>query len=104
MRTSIGDAASPALRLVLLGDASALGVGVDRVADTVGGHLAELLAGGPATNRRGIDLSSAAVAAAPGVAPPTPGARPPPGERPHGGAIPLPDPHAARVRPSAPAS
>ena len=62
MRTSIGDAASPALRLVLLGDASALGVGVDRVADTVGGHLAQLLAGGPATNGRRIELSSVAVA------------------------------------------
>src|SRR5690242_4764494 len=62
MRTSIGDRQSPALRLVLLGDASALGVGVDRVADTVGGHLAELLAGGPATNGRRIELSSVAVA------------------------------------------
>src|SRR5256714_1515950 len=66
MRTSIGDAASPALRLVLLGDASALGVGVDRVADTVGGHLAELLAGGAATNRRPIQLASLAVGRAPG--------------------------------------
>src|SRR2546421_6312187 len=62
MRTSIGDPASPALRLVLLGDSSALGVGVDRVADTVGGHLAELLAGGPATGGRRIELSSVAVA------------------------------------------
>ena len=31
---------APPLRLVLLGDSSALGVGVDRVADTVGGQLA----------------------------------------------------------------
>jgi len=62
MRTSIGDPAAPALRLVLLGDASALGVGVERVADTVGGHLAELLAGGPAANGRRIELSSVAVA------------------------------------------
>ena len=67
MRTSIGDPASPALRLVLLGDASALGVGVDRVADTVGGHLAELLAGGPATNGRRIELSSVAVAGSRGA-------------------------------------
>ena len=62
MRTSVGDPTAPALRLVLLGDASALGVGVERVADTVGGHLAELLAGGPATNGRRIELSSVAVA------------------------------------------
>jgi lysophospholipase L1-like esterase len=62
MRTSIGDPAAPPLRLVLLGDASALGVGVDRVADTVGGHLAELLAGGPAIDGRRIELSSVAVA------------------------------------------
>jgi lysophospholipase L1-like esterase len=62
MRTSIGDPACPPLRLVLLGDASALGVGVDRVADTVGGHLAELLAGGPTVGGRRIELSSVAVA------------------------------------------
>src|SRR2546421_12713867 len=67
MRTSVGDPASPALRLVLLGDASALGVGVDRVADTVGGHLADLLAGGPATNGRRIELSSVAVAGSRGA-------------------------------------
>jgi lysophospholipase L1-like esterase len=62
MRTSIGDPACLPLRLVLLGDASALGVGVDRVADTVGGHLAELLAGGPTVDGRRIELSSVAVA------------------------------------------
>jgi lysophospholipase L1-like esterase len=62
MRTSIGAAAAPPLRLALLGDASALGVGVDRVADTVGGHLAGLLAGGPAVEGRRIELSSVAVA------------------------------------------
>ena len=62
MRTSIGDPAAPPLRLVLLGDASALGVGVDRVADTVGGHLAELLAGGPTIGGRRVELSSVAVA------------------------------------------
>jgi lysophospholipase L1-like esterase len=62
MRTTIGNPAAPPLRLVLLGDAAALGVGVDRVADTVGGHLAELLAGGPATGGRRVELSSVAVA------------------------------------------
>jgi lysophospholipase L1-like esterase len=67
MRTSIGDPAAPALRLVLLGDSAALGVGVDRVADTVGGHLAELLAGGPATAGRRIELSSVAVAGSRGA-------------------------------------
>jgi lysophospholipase L1-like esterase len=62
LRTSIGEPAATPLRLVLLGDSSALGVGVDRVADTVGGHLAELLAGGRATGGRRVDLSSVAVA------------------------------------------
>src|SRR2546430_13336055 len=74
MRTSVGDPAYPALRLVLLGDASALGVGVDRVADTVGGHLAELLAGGPATNGRRVELSSGAGAGGRGAALRPPGA------------------------------
>jgi lysophospholipase L1-like esterase len=45
MRTTVGPTRAPTLRLVLLGDSSALGVGVERVTDTVGGHLAELLAG-----------------------------------------------------------
>src|SRR2546423_14662510 len=89
MRTSIGDAASPALRLVLLGDASALGVGVDRVADTVGGHLAELLAGGPATNGRRIELSSVAVAGSRGAGLGPQGARALPGDRPQGAVIPV---------------
>src|SRR5205085_2517659 len=57
IRTSHGDVRSPALRLVLLGDSSALGVGVDRVADTVGGRLAELLV---ADGYR-VELSSVAV-------------------------------------------
>ncbi|MBO0869901.1 MAG: SGNH/GDSL hydrolase family protein [Micromonosporaceae bacterium] len=43
MRTSVGEDGVP-LRLVLLGDSTALGVGVGRVGDTVGGRLAELLA------------------------------------------------------------
>src|SRR2546423_12933449 len=60
MRTSIGDPAAAPLRLVLLGDAPALGVGVERVADTVGGHPAALLAGGPTVGGRRIELSSVA--------------------------------------------
>ena len=56
MRTTVGETTAPALRLVLLGDSSALGVGVDRVAETVGGRLAELLStresGG--AGRRGV--------------------------------------------------
>jgi lysophospholipase L1-like esterase len=59
LRSSIGAAGAPPLRLVLLGDSAALGVGVDRVADTVGGQLAELLADGP-TGRR-VELSSVGV-------------------------------------------
>ncbi|GAA5195278.1 hypothetical protein GCM10023322_61660 [Rugosimonospora acidiphila] len=61
MRTSVGPASAPALRLVLLGDSSALGVGVDRVTDTVGGRLAELLAGGAERDGRRIEVSSVAV-------------------------------------------
>lgn len=60
MRSSIGATGRPPLRLVLLGDATALGVGVDRVADTVGGQLAALLAEGAAGRR--VELSSVAVA------------------------------------------
>jgi lysophospholipase L1-like esterase len=57
MRTTVGEATAAPLRLVLLGDSSALGIGVSRVADTVGGRLAELLA---ETGRR-VELSSVAV-------------------------------------------
>ncbi len=57
MRTTVGEPTAPPLRLVLLGDSSALGVGVDRVADTVGGRLGELLAEGG----RRVELSSVAV-------------------------------------------
>ncbi|GAA3450160.1 SGNH/GDSL hydrolase family protein [Dactylosporangium matsuzakiense] len=60
MRSSIGGTGKPPMRLVLLGDATALGVGVDRVADTVGGQLAALLAEGSAGRR--VELSSVAVA------------------------------------------
>ncbi|HEY2949998.1 MAG TPA: SGNH/GDSL hydrolase family protein [Micromonosporaceae bacterium] len=59
LRTSVGSAGAPPLRLVLLGDSAALGVGVDRVADTVGGQLAELMAAG--TARRRVELSSVGV-------------------------------------------
>ncbi|HKT04100.1 MAG TPA: GDSL-type esterase/lipase family protein, partial [Rugosimonospora sp.] len=57
MRTTVGQANAAPLRLVLLGDSSALGVGVERVSDTVGGRLAELLAEGG----RRVELSSVAV-------------------------------------------
>lgn len=57
IRTSHGAAGAPPVRLVLLGDSSALGVGVDRVTDTVGGRIAELLAG----EDRRVELSSVAV-------------------------------------------
>lgn len=44
LRTSFGRESAPAVRLVLLGDSTSLGVGVDDVGDTVGGQLARLLA------------------------------------------------------------
>jgi lysophospholipase L1-like esterase len=46
LRASLGHASAAPLHLVLLGDSSALGVGVDRVVDTVGGQLAALLSTG----------------------------------------------------------
>jgi lysophospholipase L1-like esterase len=46
LRASLGHASASPLQLVLLGDSSALGVGVDRVIDTVGGQLAALLSTG----------------------------------------------------------
>ncbi|HEX5595846.1 MAG TPA: SGNH/GDSL hydrolase family protein [Micromonosporaceae bacterium] len=63
LRATFGPAAAPALRLVLLGDSSALGVGVDRVDETVGGQLARLLSGGTvsAGTARQVHLSSVAV-------------------------------------------
>ncbi len=57
IRTSHGDVGAPVIRLVLLGDSSALGVGVDRVVDTVGGAIATLLA----EEDRRVELSSVAV-------------------------------------------
>ncbi|MEU7608698.1 SGNH/GDSL hydrolase family protein [Micromonospora sp. NPDC049204] len=59
LRATIGRAGAPPLRLVLLGDSSALGVGVDRLDDTIGGQLANLLAEGPAGRR--VHLSSVGV-------------------------------------------
>ncbi|MEV6690165.1 SGNH/GDSL hydrolase family protein [Micromonospora sp. NPDC051196] len=59
LRATVGRADAPPLRLVLLGDSSALGVGVDRLSDTIGGQLAELLAEGPAG--RQVRLSSVGV-------------------------------------------
>lgn len=63
LRTSMGPAGAPALRLVLLGDSAAIGVGVERLAETVGGQLARLLAEGTAqTGERHVLLSSVGVA------------------------------------------
>jgi len=63
LRTSMGPSTAPPLRLVLLGDSSALGVGVEWLADTVGGQLARLLADGtPETGERHVLLSSVGVA------------------------------------------
>src|SRR5690349_1960310 len=59
MRASIGGTGAAPLRLVLLGDATALGVGVERVTETVGGQLATLLADAPGGRR--VELSSVAV-------------------------------------------
>lgn len=64
LRTTIGPAQAPAVRLVLLGDASTLGVGVDRVADTVGGQLAAMLsdpAGRVGAGAQQVHLSSVGV-------------------------------------------
>jgi len=60
IRSTVGPPKAPPLRLVLLGDSTALGVGVDQVSDTVGGQLAALLAEGPGGRR--VELSSVAVA------------------------------------------
>ncbi|WP_412540544.1 SGNH/GDSL hydrolase family protein [Longispora sp. K20-0274] len=59
LRSSVGRSGPP-LRLVLLGDSTAAGVGVDRFGDTVGGQLAQLLA----DDGRRVELSSVAVAGA----------------------------------------
>ncbi|MEH1167584.1 SGNH/GDSL hydrolase family protein [Micromonospora sp. CPCC 205539] len=59
LRATIGRPGAPPLRLVLIGDSSALGVGVDRLDDTIGGQLANLLADGP--SGRLVHLSSVGV-------------------------------------------
>jgi lysophospholipase L1-like esterase len=63
LRTSMGPTAAPALRLVLLGDSAAIGVGVEYLSETVGGQLARLLSEGtPETGERHVLLSSVGVA------------------------------------------
>jgi lysophospholipase L1-like esterase len=63
LRTSMGKISAPTLRLVLLGDSAAIGVGVEWLSETVGGQLARLLAeGGPDTGERHVLLSSVGVA------------------------------------------
>jgi lysophospholipase L1-like esterase len=63
LRTSMGPTTAPPLRLVLLGDSAAVGVGVEWLSDTVGGQLARLLAdGSPDTGPRHVLLSSVGVA------------------------------------------
>jgi lysophospholipase L1-like esterase len=71
LRTSMGPISAPALRLVLLGDSAAIGVGVEWLSETVGGQLARLLSeGGPdagsgsgsGSGERHVLLSSVGVA------------------------------------------
>ncbi|GAA2685377.1 MULTISPECIES: SGNH/GDSL hydrolase family protein [Actinoplanes] len=63
LRTSMGPLSAPPLRLVLLGDSAAVGVGVEWLSDTVGGQLARLMAdGSPETGPRHVLLSSVGVA------------------------------------------
>jgi lysophospholipase L1-like esterase len=63
LRTSMGPSAAPTLRLVLLGDSAAIGVGVEWLSETVGGQLARMLAEGtPDTGERHVLLSSVGVA------------------------------------------
>ncbi|HEU4347181.1 MAG TPA: SGNH/GDSL hydrolase family protein [Actinoplanes sp.] len=63
LRTSMGPSSAPTLRLVLLGDSAAIGVGVEWLSETVGGQLARMLAeGGPETGERHVLLSSVGVA------------------------------------------
>ncbi|BCB81563.1 hypothetical protein GCM10022251_16810 [Phytohabitans flavus] len=62
LRTTMGPDSAPPLRLVLMGDSSSLGVGVEQLADTVGGQLATLLADGTQTlPPRHVQLSSVGV-------------------------------------------
>jgi lysophospholipase L1-like esterase len=62
LRTSMGPDSAVRLRLVLMGDSSALGVGVEQLADTIGGQLAQMLAdGSPGAPARHVQLSSVGV-------------------------------------------
>lgn len=60
VRAILGDGDARTLRLVLLGDSQALGVGVETVEDTVGGQLARMLAESGAK----VALSTVAVSGA----------------------------------------
>jgi lysophospholipase L1-like esterase len=60
VRATLGTTEKPTLRLVLLGDASALGVGVTKVEETAGGQLAAMLARAGAK----VALTTVAVAGA----------------------------------------
>ena len=63
LRTSMGRISAPSVRLVLLGDSAAIGVGVEWLSETVGGQLARLLAEGSTdTGERHVLLSSVGVA------------------------------------------
>src|SRR6266508_832245 len=57
IRATIGEPPAPTVRLVMLGDSLAAGVGVRSVDESVGGHLGALLAG----DGHRIELSSVAV-------------------------------------------
>src|SRR3954463_14054687 len=63
LRTSMGKLSAPTLRMVLLGDSAAIGVGGEWLSETVCGQLARLLAEGSAeTGERHVLLSSVGVA------------------------------------------
>ncbi|MFC0526283.1 SGNH/GDSL hydrolase family protein [Phytohabitans kaempferiae] len=62
LRTTMGPEGAPPLRLVLMGDSSSLGVGVEQLADTLGGQLATMLSEGtPTLPARHVQLSSVGV-------------------------------------------
>jgi lysophospholipase L1-like esterase len=84
LRASLGHAAAAPLRLVLLGDSSALGVGVDRVVDTVGGQLAALLSTG-ARDVSGVSGAASGQPTTQAGGPPAPAGGPP--ARPRTGAV-----------------
>src|SRR6266540_577239 len=71
IRSTAGPGNAPPLRLVLLGDSTALGVGVDRVSDTVGGQLVELsnvAVSGSVSSDLGTQVARALVGTRPDVA------------------------------------